>query len=226
MSVSGPGSYIVIIKDEPYEAVLREQTGMVNQTIDINIELKERWYTVNDKKIPEVNILWYVKGVGPETLSGIDTREQIFLLKDYLFGQKTLLFLRNHHDSEISDAKNDYDAAVCSIFAEQTDYEASCKASARFACRILKAKLKTESRSFKESQSVAELAGNLDPVIFEEIKEIISWIQNRSEEGENVSPATLEDAVNAVRSSVALFSVLFTDRTKKKAELNFPSVAP
>ena len=124
MNQSNPDSYILIIKDEPYEAILVENCGLINQTVDADLEIKERWYTINGKKIPEVNILWHVKGLTPETASSLDTKEQILLLKDYLHGQRTITSIKNHQDRSIALAKRDYDVAVCNIFEKQ-DYETS-----------------------------------------------------------------------------------------------------
>ena len=211
-------SYILIIKDEPYETILMKEERLVNRTIDADLEIKERWYTINGKKIPEINILWHVKGITPETASSLDTKEQILLLREYLRGQKTLNSIKNHEDNSIVTAKKDYDVAVCSIFANQPDYEASCQSSLRFACKILKSKLQNEGKLFEEEQSLAELAGKLDDNDFKEIKKIIPWVRKSQGENGDDFEATLEDAVNAVRSSIALFSKLFPEKTKNRAD--------
>lgn len=216
MNQSNADSFILIIKDEPYEVILKEEEGLVNQTIDTDLKIKERWYTINGKKIPEINILWNVKGITPETASSLDTREQIQLLKDYLHGQKTISSIKNYQDSGIAQAKDDYDVAVRKIFAEQPDYEASCQASIRFAGQILKAKLQTEDKVFEDNQSLTDLAGKLDDNDFKEIEEIIPWVQKSPDEGDGSYKATFDDAVNAVRSSIALFAKLFPDKKDEK----------
>ena len=219
MNQSSSGSYIVIINDEPFEAVFKEHAGLINQAIDIDLEIRERWYTVNGKNIPEVNILWYINGVTNEIVSGLDIREQILLLKDYLFAKKTIISLKNHRDSSVARAKKDYDSAVTAIFADQPDYKASCRSSVRFSCQILKAKLKQKEIDFKGSQTLTELADKLDAAIYEEVKEIIPWLLKIAEDGENNFQATREHAVNGVRSSVALFSKLFPEKTNKRADM-------
>ena len=219
-------SYILIIKDEPYEVVLKEEQGLVNQTIDSDLEIKERWYTINGKKIPEINILWNVKGITPEIASSLDTREQIQLLKDYLHGQKTINSIKNHQDSSIAQAKGDYNIAVNNIFAEEPNYTSSCEASLRFACQILKAKLKGADKTFEENETLTELTGKLDDADFKEIEGIINWIQKSPEESDSDTSAAFEDAVNAVRSSIALYAKLFSDKKddkKSRAFLNISS---
>ena len=67
MNQADADSFILIIKDEPYEVVLKKEEGLVNQTIDSDLETKERWYTINGKKVPEINILWNIKGITSET---------------------------------------------------------------------------------------------------------------------------------------------------------------
>ena len=216
MHQSGSDSYILIIKDEPYEVIIKEEQGLVNKTIDIDLEKKERWYTINGKKIPEINILWDVKGLSPETASSLDTREQILLLKDYLHGQKTINSIKNHQDDSIALAKGDYDIAVFNIFAEHPDYESSCQASLRFACRIIKTKLYCAGKTFNKDDILTELTGKLDSADFKEIEEIIPWIQKSPEESSMDSKTTLEDAINAVRSSIALYAKLFNKKDEKK----------
>ena len=216
MSKSNPDSYILIIRGEPYEVVLKEKEGLINQTVDTDLEIKERWYTINNRKIPEVNILWHVMGITQETASGLDTREQILLLKDYLHGEKTLGSMKNHEDISVVNAKNDYDTAVSCIFADQPDYESSCEASVRFACQIIRAKLKSTGKNFEDYETLIELTEKLDDAEFEDIAEIIPWIQKSPEESDVDFKITLEDAVNAVRSSVALFAKLFEKKGERK----------
>jgi len=225
MHQSDSDSYILIIKDEPYEVILKKEEGFVNQTIDIDLEIKERWYTINGKKIPEINILWNVKGITPETVSSLGTKEQIQLLKDYLRGQKTVNSIKNNQDSSITQAKKDYDTAVSNIFAEQPDYKISCQASLRFACQILKSKLQAEDIEPDSNQTLTDLAEKLDDNVFKEIEEIIPWVQKSQEEGGADSKTTLEDAVNAVRSSIALFSVLFPDKKDEKKSKGYINIS-
>lgn len=225
MNQPNPDSYILIIKEEPYEVIFKEEQGLVSQTIDIDLEIKERWYTINGKKIPEINILWNVEGITPETASSLDTKEQILLLKDYLHGQKTLNSIKNHQDSSIVNAKNDYDTAVSNIFAEKPDYESACEASVRFACRILKSKLKGQGKTFEDDETLKGLAEKLDNADFKEIEEIIPWVQKSPEEGDVDFRTAPEDAVNAVLSSVALYAKLFPDKKDEKKSRAFLNIA-
>lgn len=224
MNQSDADSFILIIKDEPYEVVLKKEEGLVNQTVDGDLEIKERWYTINGKKIPEINILWNVKGITHETALRLDTREQIQLLKDYLHGQKSINSIKNHEDNSIVQAKADYDIAVNSIFSEQPDYKISCQASVRFACQIIKAKLKGENKTFND-ETLIGLVNTLNKSDFKEIEDIIPWVQKTPEEGSGESGVTLEDAVNAVRSSIALYAKLFykTDEKKSRGFINISS---
>lgn len=225
MNESDADSFILIIKDEPYEVILKEEQGLVNHTIDSNMEIKDRWYTVNGKKIPEINILWHVNGITSEIASSLDTKEQIQLLKDYLRSQKTIRSIKNHQDSYIKQTKGDYDIAVNNIFSEQPDYVTSFQASVRFACRILKAKLKGEDKAFEDDETLSELAIKLDDIDFKEIEEIIPWVQKSPEEGDANVSTTLEDAVNAVLSSVALYVKLFADKKDEKKSRAFLNIS-
>ena len=42
MDQENPDSFILIIKDEPYEVILKEDQGLVNKTIDSDLKIKER----------------------------------------------------------------------------------------------------------------------------------------------------------------------------------------
>ncbi len=225
MDQENPDSFILIIKEEPYEVILKEDQGLVNKTIDSDLKIKERWYTVNGKKIPEINILWHVKGITSETASSLDTREQILLLKDYLRGQKALNLIKNHPDNSISLAKCDYDTAVSCIFSDKPDYLSSCQASLRFACQIVKAKLTGTGKTIEDHETLAGLTAKLDDADFQEIEDIIPWIQKSHEEGGNDASAAFEDAVNAVRSSVALYIKLFSDKKDEKKSRAFLNIS-
>ena len=225
MDQENPDSFILIIKDEPYEVILKEDQALVNKTIDSDLKIKERWYTVNGKKIPEINILWHVKGITSETASSLDTREQILLLKDYLRGQKALNLIKNHPDNSISLAKCNYDTAVSCIFSDKPDYLSSCQASLRFACQIVKAKLTGTGKTIEDHETLAGLTAKLDDADFQEIEDIIPWIQKNPEEKDVEPSVTPEEAVNAVRSSLALFSVLFPDKEAGKQGRGFVNIS-
>ena len=221
MDQSGFGSYILIIGDEPYQVVYPEEDRVVNRVIDTDLTKKERWYKINGREIPEINILWHVKGLTPEALSGLDTGDKIRILKDYLHGQKTINSIKNHKDSSIAQAKVDYDTAVNNIFTEQPDFEVSCDAAVSFTCRILKGKLKESDKSFEDTETLKELAAKLDAADFSEVEDIVPWVQKNPEEGE----ASFDDAVNSVRSSLALFVKLFPDENDGKKKNAFMNIA-
>lgn len=225
MPQSDSDSYILIIKDKPYEVTFKGEKGLINRTIDTDLEVRERWYTINGKKIPEINILWNVKGITPETASSLDTKEQIQILKDYLHGRNTINTIKNHQDNNVVQAKADYDIAVSNIFAEQPDYAVSCDASMRFACRILKIKLKDEDKTLEDDGTLTEMAGKLDNHDYRELEDIIPWIGEKCKEDESDASATLEDAVNAVRSSVALYAKLFSNKKEEKKSRAFLNIA-
>ena len=95
----------------------------------------------------------------------------------------------------------------------------------RFACRILKAKLKGEDKAFEDDETLSELAIKLDDIDFKEIEEIIPWVQKSPEEGDANVSTTLEDAVNAVLSSVALYVKLFADKKEEKKNRGYINIS-
>lgn len=212
MNQSSSGSYILIIKDKPYEVILQDEGRLVNHVIDPDLEKKERWYTINGKKIPEINVLWHVKGITSEIALSLDTLGQILLLKDYMFGHRTVASLKNHQDSSVVNAKSDYDEAVFNIFKDEPNYVGSSRSSFQFAVKILKAKLQMEGKVFEQTEKLHCLAKKLEDENIEEIQGIISNIQKYSNETDGEISVTCGGAVSAVRSSLELFSKLYPEK--------------
>ncbi|MFC1493718.1 hypothetical protein ACFL6W_00405 [Thermodesulfobacteriota bacterium] len=203
------GRYVLNIRNELFEAIIPEVSEMVNYAIDENLEIKERWYTVNGKKIPEVNVLWFVKDITSELASTLDTRDKILLLKDYYLAVKVLSSYGKHEDSNIRLIKNDYDEAVNNILAAQPDYFASRMASLKLAEKIIKSKLESECIEFEGCQRFTDFPEKLDCANIEGLEEIISKIEDTSKEGDSDTPVTCEEAVSFLENSLRLYLKLF-----------------
>lgn len=226
MNQSSPGSYILIIKNKYYEAVLQEEGRLVNRVIDPDLEEKERWYIINGKKIPEINILWHVKGITPEIALSLDTRGQILFLKDYMFGHRTVASLKNHQNSSVTNAKSDYDEAVFNVFKDVPDYVGSARSSFQFAVKILESKLQAEGKVFEQTENLLDLVKKLEDENYDEIAAIISDIQKYSNETDDKTSITCDDAVSAVRSSLELFSKLYPEKKSDDQVPKFSAAPP
>lgn len=209
MNFNNLGRYVLLINNKPFEAMLPEVDGVVNYAVDIDLEIKERRYTVNGKKIPEVNILWFVKGMTPEISSNLDTKEQILILKDFYSGVKTVKAIFKDHGVDMEDAKNDYDSAVNNILSDDPDFDGSRIASLRLAEKIIKLKLQSDDIEFKECKGFSDFAEKLDNENMEGLEEIISQLENSSNVGVSDNPVTCEEAVNTLKNSIQLYLKLF-----------------
>lgn len=209
MNFKSLGSYVLLIKNKPYEVMLPEVDGVVNYAVDTDLEMKERWYTVNGKKIPELNILWFVKGMTPEISSNLDTKEQILILKDYYSGLKAVKAIIKDHGDNMEEGKKDYDSAVNNILSGDPDFSSSRMASIRLAEKIIKLKLQSEGAEFKGYKRFADCAEKLDCGDIDGAKQIISQIEHSLKEVDSDIPATCEEAVNLLKISLQLYLKLF-----------------
>ena len=209
MNFNSLGRYVLLIKNKPFEAMLPEVDGIVNYAVDTDLEIKERQYTVNGKKIPEINILWFVEGMTPEIASNLDTKEQILILKDFYSGVKTVKAIIKDHGADMEAAKNDYDSAVNNILSDDPDFSISIIASLRLAEKIIKLKLQSDGKEFKECKGFSDFAEKLDGENKEGLEEIIRQIENSSKEGDRNTPVTCDEAVNTLKNTIQLYLELF-----------------
>lgn len=206
------GSYVLLIKDDPWEAIVPGVEGLINYAIDADLEIRERWYTVNGKKIPEVNILWFVKGLTSEIAENMDTRELIMLLKDFLFGRKTVSSLKRYDDNPLlARANEDYDDAVYNLFKKQPDYNSSQKASLKFSEKILESRLESEGKALKGNHNLLELANKLEDINTVELGGLFDSIECSVNTVGDKPDINRDEAANAVRSSLVLFSRIFPE---------------
>ena len=81
----GPGSYLLIIENEPWEVIYPLCYGQNNFIIDSSNLLREKRYAItpNGLKIPSVNILWHVKEITQEIASSLSEleKQKIFFWK-------------------------------------------------------------------------------------------------------------------------------------------------
>ena len=202
------GRYVLSIKNGIFEATIPAVNETVNYALDEDLEVKKRWYTVNGKKIPEVNVLWFVKGVTSDLVCTLGTRDKILLLKDYYLAVKVLASVINHENSIIRLIKNDYDDAIDNIL-DTRDYSASIRASLKLAGRAIKAKLESEGKGFKPDEELRELVKQLTIIKGEELEEVISNLESLSRRNIDESPVNLEEAVKTLKNSLRLYLKLF-----------------
>jgi len=211
----GPGSYILLIKNEVWEVIYPLCFGQINFTIDSDIKRQERWALNNEgKKIPEANILWHIVDITPEIASSLDDKEKRTLLKDYIFGLNAVQSLRDCKDAPyMEQAKNDYDTAVRNIINKYPDYNNSKWASLQLSEKVMKSKLQQSGVVFKYNHNLADLTEQLDVIGIKVADYIIQNIQCTADVRYGEVSVTRIEAVAALRSALALFSIVFSARS-------------
>lgn len=205
MDFKSLGRYVILINNKPFETSLPEMSEMVNYAIDEDLEVRERWYTVNGKRIPEVNALWFVKGISKETAEGLDTRDRILLLKDCYLGIKSVSSILKHEDSDFRNLKKYFDDAVGFILSDHPDYKMSVAASIGFSGKVIRLKLLSKGIEFRQDEKPADMLEKLESKDIENLKEIageITYCENNSE-------VTLEAAVNSLKNALRLYVEIY-----------------
>lgn len=207
----GPGSGILLIKNEPWEVIYPLLLGQASFTVDSDIRRQDRSALDNEgKKIPEVNILWHVVDITPEIVSSLSNEEKLALLQDYMFGLNAIQSLRRCKNAPYMDqAKNDYDAAVHNIFNKYPNYNNSKWASLQFAEKTMKSKLQLSCVEFKRSHNLSGLAQKLGDIGIKIDDFIIQNIQCTADVRYGEISVTRIEAVKAVRSALVLFTTIF-----------------
>lgn len=207
----GPGSGILLIKNEPWEVIYPLCLGQISLTVNSDIRRQDRW-ALNNKgeKIPEANILWDVVDITPEIASSLNEKDKLALLQDYMFGLNAVQSLRRCKNAPYMDqAKNDYDAAVHNIFNKYPNYNNSKWASLQFAEKTMKSKLKLSCVEFKRDHILSDLAKKLEDIGIKIDDFMIKNIQCTAGVRYGEISVTRMDAVTAVRSALTLFSTVF-----------------
>ncbi len=207
----GPGSYILVIKNEPWEVELPLCYGQINFTINDNLNKTEAYLITGDgSKIPNINILWHVKDITQEIASSLTDTEREGLLKEYMFGLNAVQSLRGLSKVEfMTQAMNDYDVAVSNIFHKYPDYNNSKWASLQFAEKTMKAKLTLEGIPFDKIHDLSKLANKLKPVGLNIPPPILSNIQCKAGVRYGQETVKKNEAILALQSALALFSDVF-----------------
>lgn len=208
----GPGSGILLIRNEPWEVIYPLCLGQVSFIVDSDLRRQDR-RALNEKgeNIPESNILWHIKDITPEIALSLNSEEKVALLQDYMFGLNAVQSLKRCTAPYMDQAKNDYDIAVYNIFYKYPDYNNSKWASLQLAEKTMKSKLEMSGVEFKRIHDLSSLAKKLDDIGVRIDDSIIQNIQCAAGVRYGEILVTRMEAVAAVRSALILFSIVFPD---------------
>jgi len=207
----GPGSYILIIKNEPWEVVYPLCYGRNEFTIDSNLQRKDRYViTSSGVKIPSVNILSHVKNMTYAVASSLSDGERKELLEEYMFGLNAVQSLRSIESVPYMDqAMNDYDVSISNIFHKYPNYNNSKWSSLQFAEKTMKAKLKVAEIEFPKDHKLSVLSRKLTDLGIDIPDQMISAIQCPAGVRYGEVAVTGREAILAVQSALALFVKVF-----------------
>lgn len=207
----GPGSYILMIKNEPWEVVYPLCFGKNNFTINSDLSKKNRSYiTASGEAIPSVNILCHVNGMTFDVANSLSDYEKQIILSEYMFGLNAVQSLRSlSGEPFMEQAANDYDISVSNIFHKYPDYNNSKWASLQFAEKTIKSQLQINNISFKYNHNLAELAESLKALDLNVPEQIINNIQCKAAVRYGEEKVGRNQAILAVQSALALFANVF-----------------
>lgn len=207
----GPGSYILMIKNEPWEVVYPLCFGKNNFTINSDLSKKNRSYiTASGEAIPSVNILCHVNGMTFDVANSLSDYEKQIILSEYMFGLNAVQSLRSLSGAPFMEqASNDYDISVSNIFHKYPDYNNSKWASLQFAEKTIKSQLQINNISFKYNHNLAELAESLKALDLNVPEQIINNIQCKAAVRYGEEKVVRNQAILAVQSALALFANVF-----------------
>jgi len=208
----GPGSYILMIKNEPWEVVYPLCYGQNNFTIDSNLTQKDREHiTESGKSIPSVNILCHVENMTFDMANSLSPIEKQAILSDYMFGLNAVQSLRSIERAPFMEqAANDYDVSVSNIFHKYPDYNNSKWATLQFAEKSMKSQLQLNDVKFGFNHDLSGLAKSLKSIGINIPQQIIDNIQCKPAVRYGEIKVTRNEAVLSVKSALALFSDVFS----------------
>lgn len=207
----GPGSYILMIKNEPWEVIFPLCYGQNNFTIDSNLAKKDRNYiTESGKTIPSVNILCHVVDMTSYVANSLSPSEKQVILSDYLYGLNAVQSLRSLESAPFMEqAANDYDVSVSNIFHKYPDYNNSKWAALQFAEKSMKSLLQLNNVKFGRNHDLTGLAKSLRTIGIIIPQQIIDNIQCKAAVRYGEEKVTRNEAILAVKSALALFADVF-----------------
>ena len=207
----GPGSYVLMIKNEPWKVELPLCFGRNNFTIDSDLSNRERFIIGPDgSKIPSVNILRNVENMTSIVAESLTDFEREGILKDYMFALNAVQHLRDLKNSPyMEQAMNDYDMAIANIFYKYPDYNNAKWSALQFAEKSIKSKLEQNNIAFKRKHDLSALASAFEPIGIKIPNQIIENIQCSAGVRYGEVKVTKQEAILAIRSSLALFSDIF-----------------
>lgn len=207
----GPGSYVILIRNEPWEVVLPLCFGRVSFTIDDNLKKQERKVRVESGEIiPEVNILWHFKSMPQGMASSLtyDERNSIFL--DYIFGIDAVQSLKNNTATDfLKLASNDYDLAVYNIFQKQPDYNNSKWSSLQLVEKVMKSKLKQFGVPLKRTHDLKFLAKLLSDQGVTVSESLIERVHCMAGVRYGETKVTKHEAVDAVKCALVIYKQVY-----------------
>lgn len=207
----GPGSYVIVIRGEPWEVVFPLCFGQNSFTIDEDLTRSKRQADVGGGKlIPEVNILSHITSMTQYLASSLTYEEKSAILHDYMFGLNTVQSLKDSYSQPFMElAANDYDLAVFNIFQKYPDYNNSKWSSLQFSEKVMKSKLRQLGASIKRTHDLMSLAKALSDYDVYVSGSLIERVQCSPGVRYGETKVTKHEAVDAVKCSLAIYQQVF-----------------
>lgn len=160
----GPGNILLMIRGEPWKAVLPLCYGRVQFTVDKTLRGKRKDLP-RSGQIRTLNVLDQIEAM-PQSLAALLTdSEAEEIVRTFVKGLNQIQGLRDLHDAPfMAEAGSDYDTALNCIFDKTPNYGNSKWASLQFAEKTIKSKLETNNLTFPRTHNLSALAAWLQPL--------------------------------------------------------------
>lgn len=207
----GPGNYVLMIRREHWKVELPLCYGSNHFTVDSDLQSMKRFVTTGKgRRIPSVNILWYVENMTYEIASTLSPDEKQFIFEEFIFALNAVQFLRDLKNAPfMAQAENDYDTALNCIFYKYPNYNNSKWASLQFAEKAMKSVLDINKVPFAKNHDLSTLAGKVSRLGVGIPDQVIANIQCTPAIRYEEERTTRKEAITALQCALALFSDIF-----------------
>ncbi|ENQ8704920.1 HEPN domain-containing protein [Vibrio harveyi] len=207
----GPGSYVIVIRGEPWEVVFPLCFGQNNFTIDADLARVKRKIDVGGgRMIPEINILSHVTSMTQYLASSLSYEEKSAILHDYMFGLNAVQSLKDSYYKPFMElAANDYDLSVFNIFQKYPDYNNSKWSSLQFSEKVMKSKLCQLGATIKRTHDLKSLAKTLSEYDVNISDSLIERVQCSPSVRYGETKVTKHEAIEAIKCSLAIYQQVF-----------------
>lgn len=197
----GPGSYVLLIRNEAWRINFPLFFGTVNFGIDSGINDNQPF----SSNIKNVSVFQYIEGLTKGIIDSLTVIEKTKILDEFMFSFDVIQHLHGQQSNPyIMQAINDYNMAINNIFDRDPNYNNIKWNALQFSEKILKSQINEKSIKIPRTHKLHELVKLLDDLDLPE--NIITTIQCEPGVRYRESEVTRIEAITAIQNAIYLCS--------------------